>query len=162
MTRRRRSRDGEDERQPPPWGLGGAAMPPQALQAIFWGRAQRARRGQVRAAILGLLAKKPCNGYQIIQELEQRSRGRWRPSPGSIYPTLQQLEDEGLVQGEEAAGGGRTFSPTAKGKRAAEEVVEEDASAWEAPGGPHDPHAPLLETMQHVRQLLMAAMQVAH
>ena len=57
----------------------------------------RARRGDIRSGILALLAEQPRNGYQIMQELEQRSRGMWRPSPGAVYPALQQLEDEGLI-----------------------------------------------------------------
>ena len=64
-------------------------------------RTPKARRGDVRAAILAVLADQSLNGYQIIQEIAERSRGVWKPSPGSIYPTLQQLEDEGLVQAEE-------------------------------------------------------------
>ena len=59
-------------------------------------RGPRARRGDVRAALLLLLAEEPRNGYQLMQEIEQRSDGLWRPSPGSVYPSLQQLEDEGL------------------------------------------------------------------
>ncbi len=60
-------------------------------------RGGRARRGDVRAAILALLGETPMHGYQIIQELETRSNGLWRPSPGSVYPTLQLFVDEGLV-----------------------------------------------------------------
>src|SRR6266571_4990292 len=62
------------------------------------GRGPRARRGDVRAAALALLAEGPMNGYQIIQEIGERSDGVWRPSPGSVYPALQQLEDEGLIE----------------------------------------------------------------
>ena len=69
------------------------------------GRGGRARRGDVRAAALALLAEQPMNGYQIIQEIGERSGGVWRPSPGSIYPALQQLEDEGLIRTEAADGG---------------------------------------------------------
>src|SRR6185503_9728292 len=65
-------------------------------------RGPRAKRGDIRAGILALLAEQPRNGYQIMQELEQRSRGAWRPSPGSVYPALQQLEDEGLVRVQES------------------------------------------------------------
>ena len=61
-----------------------------------WGGGHRARRGDVRTALLSLLADKPMHGYDLIRELEQRSGGAWRPSPGSIYPTLQLLEDEAL------------------------------------------------------------------
>src|SRR5215212_643106 len=63
-------------------------------------RGPRARRGDVRAALLVLLAEEPRNGYQLMQEIEQRSDGVWRPSPGSVYPALQLLEDEGLVRVE--------------------------------------------------------------
>ncbi len=62
------------------------------------GRGGRRRRGDVRLAVLRLLAEEPSNGYQLMQAIEQRSDGQWRPSPGSMYPTLAQLEDEGLVR----------------------------------------------------------------
>ncbi len=64
----------------------------------------KARRGDVRAAALLLLKEGPRNGYQIMQDIEERSGGVWRPSPGSVYPALQQLEDEGLVRVTEADG----------------------------------------------------------
>src|SRR6185312_13601904 len=70
----------------------------------FRGHGRRMRRGDVRAAILLLLEEEPRNGYQVMQELESRSGGVWRPSPGSIYPALSQLEDEGLVRSDESAG----------------------------------------------------------
>ena len=75
------------------------------------GRRSRARRGDVRAAILLLLAEEPRNGYGLMQEIEHRSEGAWRPSPGSVYPALAQLEDEGLIASDERAGA-RTSSPT--------------------------------------------------
>ncbi len=68
------------------------------------GRGGRARRGDVRLALLRLLAEEPRNGYQLMQTIEERSGGRWRPSPGSVYPTLAQLEDEGLIRSIEADG----------------------------------------------------------
>src|SRR5271169_1797454 len=77
-------------------------------------RGGRQRRGDVRAAVLVLLEEQPRNGYQLIQELAERSNDAWRPSPGSIYPVLQQLEDEGLVEGS-AIGTGRTYSLSAAG-----------------------------------------------
>jgi DNA-binding PadR family transcriptional regulator len=73
----------------------------------------------VRAAILALLAERPMHGYEMIQELETRTNGLWRPSAGSIYPTLQLLEDEGLVTGEESEGK-RRFSLTDDGRAEAE------------------------------------------
>jgi DNA-binding PadR family transcriptional regulator len=75
----------------------------------------RARRGEIRAGILALLKERALNGYQIMQELESRSHGVWRPSPGSVYPTLQLLEDEGLVSAQES-GDGKTFKLTGKGE----------------------------------------------
>ena len=88
--------------------LGGAGM----------GRRQQVRRGDVRAAILAVLADKPMHGYQVMQELGQRSGGAWTPSAGSVYPTLQQLEDEGLVHGEEQEGR-RVYSLTEQGRETA-------------------------------------------
>src|SRR6476660_6749206 len=66
--------------------------------------ARRARRGDVRTAILALLQEKPAHGYDLIRELEERSGGMWQPSPGSVYPTLQMLEDQGFLTGEESDG----------------------------------------------------------
>jgi DNA-binding PadR family transcriptional regulator len=70
----------------------------------FFGGRPRVARGDVRLAVLQLLGEEPMHGYQIMQELTDRSGGVWRPSPGSIYPTLQQLEDEGLIQADRQDG----------------------------------------------------------
>src|SRR5262249_36540539 len=78
----------------------------------------RVRRGDVRSAILALLDDRPMHGYEMITELEERTGGRWRPSAGSIYPTLQLLEDEGLVSAEEVEGR-RVYSLTEAGQKAA-------------------------------------------
>jgi DNA-binding PadR family transcriptional regulator len=78
------------------------------------------RRGNVRFAILSVLQDGPMHGYQIITELETRTRGVWRPSAGSVYPTLQLLEDEGLLTSAEVEGR-RTFSLSDAGRKAAEE-----------------------------------------
>ncbi len=75
-------------------------------------RGHRARRGDVRSAILTLLGEKPMHGYEMIQELEDRTGGRWRPSAGSIYPTLQLLEDEGLVRATRLRASASSISPT--------------------------------------------------
>jgi len=80
------------------------------------GGARRARRGNVRAAILALLCEQSMHGYQMIQELSRRSGGAWTPSPGSIYPTLQLLEDEGLVTSHQSADGKRMFEITDAGR----------------------------------------------
>ncbi|HST65590.1 MAG TPA: PadR family transcriptional regulator [Mycobacteriales bacterium] len=81
-------------------------------------RGRGARRGDVRAAVLALLAERPMHGYELIQQIEERSGGVWRPSPGSIYPTLQLLADEGLVSGDET-GGRRLFTLTDGGREQA-------------------------------------------
>ena len=82
----------------------------------FAGGGRRAGRGDIRAAILALLAERPMHGYQLIQELTERSGGSWRPSPGSVYPTLQQLEDEGLVRAVQSEAGRRVFELTEAGR----------------------------------------------
>lgn len=79
----------------------------------------RMGRGDVRSAILSLLAEGSMHGYQIIQEIDKRSNGAWKPSPGSVYPTLQMLADEGLILAEEA-GGRKTYSLTESGTAEAE------------------------------------------
>jgi DNA-binding PadR family transcriptional regulator len=90
--------------------------------------APRVRRGDVRAALLALLHEGPQNGYQMIQAVEERSLGVWRPSPGSVYPALQQLEDEGLVAADES-GGSRTYHLTGRGREQAARHAEE--APWE-------------------------------
>jgi len=85
----------------------------------------------VRAAILALLREGPRNGYQIMSEIEERSGGAWRPSPGAVYPALQQLADEGLIEAEES-GGGRTFRLTDAGRRHVEENPQMARAAWES------------------------------
>jgi DNA-binding PadR family transcriptional regulator len=94
----------------------------------------RMGRGDVRAAVLALLAEKPMHGYQIIQEIEERSAGAWKPSPGSVYPTLQLLTDEGLVSAEES-GGRKTYSLTEEGKKQAD--AADQPAPWEAQGAGH-------------------------
>ncbi len=84
------------------------------------GRGPRASRGDIRAAILALLVEEQMHGYQIMREINERSGGVWRPSPGSIYPTLQQLQDEGLVDSEESPRGRRLFVLTDEGRKEAE------------------------------------------
>lgn len=91
----------------------------------------RAGRGEVRAAVLVLLAERPMHGYQIIREIEERSGGSWKPSAGSVYPTLQLLADEGFIRAEEA-NGRKIYSLTEAGR---EEFARADASTpWESTG----------------------------
>ncbi len=97
-------------------------------------RGPRAARGDVRAAALVLLAEEPRNGYQLMQEIEERSGGIWRPSPGAIYPALAQLEDEGLVAARKE-GTGRTFELTDAGRAHVEERKDELGEPWSAVTG---------------------------
>ncbi|MGV1050213.1 MAG: PadR family transcriptional regulator [Solirubrobacterales bacterium] len=90
----------------------------------------RARRGDVRAAILALLAERPMHGYEMIKEIEERTQGAWAPSAGSIYPTLQMLEDEGLIRGEESDGK-RRFTLTEAGTAEQSEKAGEQ-TPWDA------------------------------
>ncbi|MEF3404936.1 PadR family transcriptional regulator [Agromyces sp. CCNWLW203] len=92
--------------------------------------AKRMARGDVRAAVLALLAEQPMHGYQIIQEIEERSGGSWKPSAGSVYPTLQLLADEELIVAEELRGR-KTYSLTDLG-RAEAEAAADRAAPWEA------------------------------
>jgi len=94
-------------------------------------RGPKASRGDVRAAVLALLREGPRNGYQIMSEIEERSDGAWRPSPGAVYPALAQLADEGLIAGEES-GGRRTYSLTDAGRSYVEENPEMARGAWES------------------------------
>ncbi len=98
-----------------------------------FGRGAKRGRGDVRAAILALLAEEPMHGYQIITELTDRSGGVWRPSPGSVYPTLQALEDQGLVVADKAEGK-RVFSLTATG-RAEADAAGDGPAPWESARG---------------------------
>jgi DNA-binding PadR family transcriptional regulator len=95
----------------------------------FGGPGSRARRGDVRAAVLRLLSEQPMHGYQIIQELSARSGGAWSPSAGSVYPTLQLLADEGLVTAQETAGK-KVFSLTDSGAALVAETADQPAP-WE-------------------------------
>jgi len=116
------------------------------------------RRGDVRAAALALLSEQPQNGYQIIQQIAERSGGVWRPSPGSVYPALQQLEDEGLIRSVER-GGRRSFELTDAGRDHVEAHRDELAAPWETVAGTVTEE--LLELRELSMQLFMALMQVA-
>ncbi len=93
-------------------------LPYPIRELLRRGRGGMIRRGEIRPLILQALGTKPMHGYEVIQELETQSGGRWRPSAGSVYPTLQQLADEGLVTSEEIDGR-RTYTLTDEGRAAA-------------------------------------------
>src|SRR4029077_5396536 len=149
---------------PGPWGGGpcefavraGPFGPPR-----FGGRGPRVRRGDVRAAILDLLAEgQPWNGYQIIQEIGARTQGVWRPSAGSVYPALQQLEDEALIKAEAAGEDrGRMYTLTGEDQAAGTEHRHERKASWDAvTGSVNDTEVQLRHT---IHQVMVAVSQVA-
>jgi DNA-binding PadR family transcriptional regulator len=142
-------------RHGPPFGRGG---PPFLFGGPgFWRGGPRARRGDVRAAALLLLAEGPRNGYQLMQEIESRSDGMWRPSAGSIYPALAQLEDEGLVQGEKRDGK-RTFVLTDPGRAHVDERRAELGAPWEEMADAMDDDVAAL--FGEIKRVAMAAAQI--
>jgi len=115
---------------PPPWVAGLFGLGSTHEQR----RGPRVRRGDVRAAILDVLrtaeeSGEQINGYQVIQQISERSENAWRPSPGSVYPTIQQLQDEGLVRTDDEAGR-KTLALTEEGRRYVEENADELAKVW--------------------------------
>ena len=125
-----------------------------------YGRRRRRPRGDVRAALLVLLAEEPRNGYALMQEIERRSEGMWRPSPGSVYPSLAHLEDEGLVRAEgEESGSGRRFVLTDAGRAHVEEHREQLGEPWAQPSDEELDGRMALQRL--VGQLAVAAEQVA-
>ena len=152
-------------------GWGGPMGPPPWVAQMFgpqWaghtggrgsrGRA-RVRRGDVRSAILDVLATapEPINGYQVIQQIAERSQGAWKPSPGSVYPTIAQLQDEGLV--EDAPSGRKTLQLTDAGREHVRESSEELAAVWR----PFDEEGPddAADLRQVIGQTVGAIIQVA-
>ncbi|MEY2847724.1 MAG: hypothetical protein RI885_389, partial [Actinomycetota bacterium] len=127
----------------------------------FEGRGpRRANRGDVRSAILSLLVDTPSNGYGLIKAIAEKTGGSWRPSPGSVYPTLQQLVDEELIV---SIGEGRKteFTLTEAGLSYVSERADELARAWDATAGATGPDAELRDSigklMGVVHQLRHAA-----
>lgn len=114
---------------------------------------ERRRRGDVRLAILGLLAEGPQNGYAVIKTIAERTGGAWKPSPGSVYPTLQQLVDEDLVV---SSGDGRKtlFELTDAGKAEAESKADEIAAALDAAPGIPDAQREFFEALRKTMGVL--------
>ena len=142
-----------------PFGFGRGGNPFRRMPWDFQTGA-RARRGDIRAAILALLAEQPRNGYQIMQELEQRSNGMWRPSSGSVYPTFQQLEDEGFVSVMSSGSGasGRTYQLTEKGQTYVKDHPDEVSAPWESMGS--DIHEQMGEFRDLIVEVASAVRQV--
>ncbi len=136
----------------PPFGGPGRGGP-------FGGGRGRRRRGDVRLAILMLLAEEPRNGYQLMQTIEERSGGRWRPSPGSVYPTLAQLEDEGLVRAIERDGT-KLFEITDLGHERLGES-KTDPAPWAQEDEDDSENHSLSEIASLIIQIGKAAWQVA-
>ncbi|MEH1169769.1 PadR family transcriptional regulator [Micromonospora sp. CPCC 205539] len=120
----------------------------------------RGRRPNVRGAVLALLIERPMHGYEMIQEIDSRTGGAWRPSPGSIYPTLQLLEDEGVIVAstEESGGGRKRFTVTEAGQAEATEAAqtppwadfaEDTVNSW------HDIRNAGTQAMNALRQVMM-------
>jgi DNA-binding PadR family transcriptional regulator len=150
---------------PGPWGPGpfqfemrGGPFGPPRFRGPG-GRGPRVRRGDVRAAILDLLGEgQAWNGYQIIQEIGERTQGVWRPSAGSVYPALQQLEDEGLIAaaGEDRR---RNYMLTDEGRAYVQAHADELKASWDAVTGSVDDAAVQMHNL--ARQVAMATVQVA-
>ncbi|HWD54236.1 MAG TPA: PadR family transcriptional regulator [Acidimicrobiales bacterium] len=118
-----------------------------------WGGGRRMRRGAIRTAILLALRQEPAHGYEVMRRLEEMSGGLWRPSPGSVYPHLQMLEDEGLVQSSDVDGS-RTYALTDAGRAEA----EKNEQPWQAADEAEDK----IRTMREaIGQLASAAKQLA-
>jgi DNA-binding PadR family transcriptional regulator len=121
-------------------------------------RGGRAKRGNVRAAALALLAEEPMNGYQIIQQISERSGGLWQPSPGSVYPALAQLEDEGLIALQDTDGARRGYGLTDDGRSYVAAHADELREPWSAVAGGAASAAVDMRMLVH--QVQLAAFQV--
>jgi DNA-binding PadR family transcriptional regulator len=137
----------------PPFGPGMRGFPGPRGR-----RGRRTSRGDIRTAVLALIAEQPRHGYEIIQEIADRTGGSWRPSPGSVYPTLSQLEDEGLVRVEQAEGR-RVVHLTEEGTRYVDEHREELDAVWASVGQDADDEG-AVELWEQLGQLHAAAAQV--
>ena len=151
---------------PGPWGPGpwqfemrGGPFGPPRFRGPG-GRGPRVRRGDVRAAILDLLGEgQAWNGYQIIQEIGERTQGVWRPSAGSVYPALQQLEDEGLIAAAAGEDRRRNYTLTDEGRAYVQAHADELKASWDAVTGSVDDAAVQMHNL--ARQVAMATVQVA-
>ena len=160
--RRRQALDGDGRGPTPPrWAgpagwLGTLGFGDRFGPEAFFGRGPKVGRGDVRDAILVLLSEQPMHGYQVIQELTERSGGMWCPAAsGSVYPTLQQLEDEDLVDADETEGK-RVFRLTPAGEQAVAARGDRPAP-WEREGA----EGPLMELFNTALTMRSAVLQIA-
>lgn len=138
-------------------GFGGPPFGPGAWGSFGRRHGGRMRRGGMQTAILALLAEQPMHGYQIIQELGNRSGGAWTPGAGSVYPTLEQLEAQGLITGVQQDDK-RVYTITDKGRELAEEHRAHGRGApWDEAAEAPGPHA---ELGKSVFALMSAVQQV--
>jgi DNA-binding PadR family transcriptional regulator len=135
---------------------GGRPMPPEGGPGRRHGGRGRAPRGDVRAAVLLLLDTEPMHGYQLMQAIAERSGGRWTPSPGAIYPTINQLEDEGMVT-VTADAGRKLVTLTDAGR----EHIAERRESWSDPFAGYQAGGPGADLRGLLEQLHGAVRQVA-
>jgi len=152
---------GRGEGFPPGFGPGGGFGPGRGFgggpRGFMGAGAQRRRKGAARDAILSLLAEEPANGYGLIKAISDRTGGSWTPSPGSVYPTLQQLVDEGLIEATSddkrtdfrLTDDGRTYV-TAHAEELAD-VLKGASEHTEANAGLHESVAKLMGVLHQVK-----------
>ena len=138
-------------------GFGPGFGPGGGPQGRGRGGRGRGKRGDVRAAILTLLTERPMHGYEMTQEIAARSNDLWKPSPGSVYPTLQLLVDEGLITPTESEGSKKTFDLTEEGRAVAGKI---ETAPWDEITEDADPNAVNLRAA--LGQLFGAVGQSAH
>jgi DNA-binding PadR family transcriptional regulator len=143
---------------PPPWVA--QMFGPEFAGGAGGRRRSRVRRGDVRSAILDVLhsSEEPVNGYQVIQQIADRTDGVWKPSPGSVYPTIAQLQDEGLV--EDAPTGRKAVRLTEAGTAYVLQHPEEMAAVW-APFVEEEVDDEAVNFKQVIGQTVGAIIQVA-
>ncbi len=144
---------------PPPWvaGLFGLAQGERQ-------RGPKVRRGDVRSAILDVVRTaqangEQVNGYQVIQQIAERSNGAWRPSPGSVYPTVQQLEDEGLLEADDTRGR-RSLRLTEEGETYVAEHADELAAVWTPFEEPESESGGFPDLKPEIGQMMGAVWQI--
>jgi DNA-binding PadR family transcriptional regulator len=147
---------------PPPWASAWRGGPFGAAPwQLFGPPRSRASRGDVRAAVLLLLAEQPRHGYDIITELVERSEGRWQPSPGSVYPVLKRLAADGLVSAT-TEGERRVFELTEAGQRYVRDHADELGEPWAGVGGFPDSVVELMDAARHAATALWQVTQTGN